>query len=362
MQFHLNLLKTVNTNLFIQNSSTALVTYVFNKIEIPIVAELNHVQNKCYVTSFTTQYILYVQEEVLKSTKYSSTQKIIVRYFTPLILKAAQFIKIANISWINNSLVSTPLYHNTWNTINTNELVNTILKKYPNKTIAYRSVVPLTNPILFKKLKNAHYLPLMGRQIYIFDPKTSIYKKKRSFQMDKKLAEKQQKYYWSVLNTENEKELDRIFDLYQKLYLEKHSVYNPIYTKVFIKNGIGNFKLRFEVLKDKDTDLIVAVQGIHETESIINTSFIGYDQTIPQKEGLYRLMNYELMRQAIEKEKILNMSSGAGDFKLKRGGVATFEYQMIYTKNLSFFRLRLWKFLAKKLDKMAKKQMMALKI
>jgi hypothetical protein len=73
-------------------------------------------------------------------------------------------------------------------------------------------------------------------------------------------------------------------------------------------------------------------------------------------------MNYELMRQAIEKEKILNMSSGAGDFKLKRGGVASFEYQMIYQKNLSSFQRKLWKYLARTLNKTAKQQMIELKV
>lgn len=354
--------KSVPTNTLIENSEALLEIYREAIDEIPILIENKNTKNRCYVTSFITQYILYTREEVMKSSKYSIRQKRLVKYVAPLLLPIANLFLKQNIVWVNNNLTSTPLYKSNWHFYDVNTLTYKLLEYYPKDVIIYKCIELFTNPKLFKKFTEAGFIPLLGRQVYIFNPRTSNFKKKRSYQMDKKFAEKQNRFYWTELDTDNAEDVNRVLELYKKLYLEKHSIYNPHYTEIYIKNGIGNFQLRFEILKDKENEMIVAVQGIHETDTIINTSFIGYDQNLPQKIGLYRLMNYELMRQAIVKEKILNMSSGAGDFKLKRGGQASFEYQMIYPGNLSIFQRKLWKFLANTLDKSVKKQMEELKI
>lgn len=353
---------SLSTNPFIENSDALLNIYRKAINEIPVVTEAKNKKNRCYVTSFKTQYILYTREEVLKSSKYSIQQKRLVKYISPFLLPIANLFLKQDILWVNNNLTSTPLYNKNWQLYDIKKLTNQFLAHYPKQVIIYKCVEPQTNPVLFRKFIDEGYISLLGRQVYIFDPKSSNYKKKRSYQMDKKLAEKQDRFYWTDLDMENHQDVQRVLELYKRLYLEKHSIYNPIYTEAFVKDGIGNFRLRFEVLKDRENKKIVAVQGIYETDKVINTSFIGYDQSLPQKLGLYRLMNYELMRQAIVKEKILNMSSGAGDFKLKRGGQTSFEYQMIYPGNLSLLQRKIWKFLAKTLEKTAKQHMKDLKV
>lgn len=353
--------KSINTRQFIKNSNALLDLFKIYTEEVPVLIENYSRENRSYVTSFLTQYILYAKEEVLKSSKYSKLQRLVVKYASPMVLLLAKLFTNNKLIWVNSNLTSTPLYNSKWNSYNLDELSAMFLEHYPKKNLIYKSIEPLTNPELFKKFKSGNFIPLLGRQVYIFDPNSLNYKKKRSYQMDKKLSEKQERFYWKLLDLNNDKDIECVLNLYKKLYLDKHSEYNPIYTKEFVRNGIGSFKLRFEVLKDKLSDSIVAVQGINETDKVINTPFIGYDQSLPKKLGVYRLMNYELMRQAIEKEKVLNMSSGAGDFKLKRGGEASFEYQMVYEKNLSIFQRNIWKFLANILDKTAKEQMRSLK-
>lgn len=353
---------SVSTTTLIENSDALLDIYKKAIDEIYVLTEFKSPRNRCYVTSFMTQYVLYVKEEVLKSPKYSKRQKRWVKYASPIILKLVKLVLKQDIAWVNNNLTSTPLYGENWQHYDINTLNNQLLDYYPKKVIIYKGVEPQTNQELFKTYLEAGYIPLLGRQVYIFDPKSSKYKKKRSFQMDKKLAEKQTRFYWTDLDINRPEDIKRVIEIYRELYLEKHSIYNPIYTESFIKTGIGNFRLRYEVMKDKSNDRIVAVQGIHETAEVINTSFIGYDQNLPQNLGLYRLMNYELMRQAIAKNKILNMSSGAGDFKSKRGGTSSFEYQMIYPKNLSLFQRTVWKHLANILEKTAKQEMSTLKV
>lgn len=355
-------LKSFNTKALIENSDAFVELYQLYLDEIPVLTETHNSKNRCYVTSFLTQYIRYTCEEVLKSEKYSRKQKQLAKYVSPIILHLAKIVLRQNKSWINNNLTSTPLYNGNWQLYDIDKLTADILKKYPGNTIIYKSVEPLTNPLLFKKLKASGYIPLLGRQVYIFNPNTSDYQKKRSFQMDKKLAEKQDRFYWTALDDNDHDKVGRALTLYKNLYLDKHSIYNPIYTADFIKRGFGDFRLSFDVLIDQKNDKIVAVQGIHETDSVLNTSFIGYDQHLPQKLGLYRLMNYELMRRAIAKGKCLHMSSGAGDFKLKRGATASFEYQMIYPGNLTTIQLKIWRSIAQFFEKTVKGQMEKLKV
>jgi hypothetical protein len=355
--------KSYDTKTFIENSSAILDLFKLYSDVIPVVQDNKSHKNSSYVTSFIAQYILYTREEVLKSAKYTKNQKRLAKFVPLTILPVIKMILGNDIVWINNNITSTPLYNTKWDLYDIEELSEKLMRNYSNSVLIYKSVESTTNPELFQKFKSNDYIPLLGRQVYIFDPKSSKYKKKRSFQMDKKLSQKQDRFYWAMLDLDNDHEIERVLELYKKLYLDKHSIYNPIYTKAFVKDGFGDFRLRFEVLKDKlNSQNIVAVQGIHETDKVLNTSFIGYDQSLPQELGLYRLMNYELMRQAIEKGKILNMSSGAGDFKLKRGAIASFEYQMIYPKNLSSLQKKIWMYLAKTLEKTAKQKMLELKV
>lgn len=351
-----------NTAFFIKNSHAFVDILKVYTEEIPIVKESNSNKNLSYVTSLSTQYILYTREEVLKSPKYLKKQKYLARYVAPVAYQFAKVMLRNRIIWINNNLTSTPLYNSNWDNIDILKLSRSLSELYPNKFIIFKSLEPLTDEVFFNKFAHQDFIPLLGRQVYIFDPQKSNYKKKRSFQMDRKLAKNQKRFYWSYLDLNNDSDITRVLDLYKKLYIEKHSLYNPVYTENFIKNGFGNFKLRFEVLKDKENDSIVAVQGIQETDRIINTCYIGYDQSLPTAVGLYRMMNYELMNQAIEKNKILNMSSGAGDFKMKRGATASFEYQMIYKKNLSKRYIKFWTFFANSLENKVKKQMQGLKV
>ncbi len=353
---------SLNTGLLIENSEAELNILKVKLEEIPVVCESVKSQNRSYVTSLLTQYILYTREEVLKSHKYSANQKRLAKFISPVFFQIAKAFIGNDLVSVNNNLTSTPLYNGKWDFYDIDKLSTFLAGYYKNKFIMFKSVEPKTNPSLFKTFVDLNFIPILGRQVYIFDPETSDYKKKRSFQMDKKLAEKQERFFWTDLDLDHEKDIERVLELYEKLYLEKHSIYNPKYTKRFITKGLGRFKLHFEVLKDKKDGKIVAVQGIHETEKVINTSFIGYDQDLPKRLGLYRLLNYELMRQAIQKRKLLNMSSGAGDFKLKRGAEASFEYQMLYAGNLSNVQKSIWHYLSDALDKNAKKQMKALKV
>ncbi|HVY71025.1 MAG TPA: GNAT family N-acetyltransferase, partial [Verrucomicrobiae bacterium] len=62
--------------------------------------------------------------------------------------------------------------------------------------------------------------------------------------------------------------------------------------------------------------------------------FIGYDTSLPQELGLYRVLVTMLLQRTAEEKLLLNYSSGAGDFKRRRGGEPVIEFNAIYTRHL----------------------------
>ena len=62
---------------------------------------------------------------------------------------------------------------------------------------------------------------------------------------------------------------------------------------------------------------------------------VGYDATLPQEKGLYRMLMALASQRARERKLLYNMSAGAASFKRNRGGVAALEYSAIYDAGLA---------------------------
>jgi len=75
----------------------------------------------------------------------------------------------------------------------------------------------------------------------------------------------------------------------------------------------------------------------------MTTPLFGYDLSIPQELGLYRILSLKLIEEATNRELVLHQSSGAGQFKKCRGGVPVIEYNAVYIRHLSLFRRIVWK-------------------
>ena len=62
---------------------------------------------------------------------------------------------------------------------------------------------------------------------------------------------------------------------------------------------------------------------------------VGYDSTLPQDTGLYRMLMALGTRRARERKMLYNMSAGAASFKRNRGGVRALEYSAVYNVGAS---------------------------
>ena len=125
----------------------------------------------------------------------------------------------------------------------------------------------------------------------------------------------------------------RITELYKMLYLEKHSRLNPIYTQKFVEHALSDGWLDFYGLRHISGRLD-GVFGCFKRGVLASTPFIGYDTARTSCRGFYRLLVAMLLRVTAENRWLLNYSSGAGEFKRRRGAVASWEWNALYVRHL----------------------------
>ena len=93
----------------------------------------------------------------------------------------------------------------------------------------------------------------------------------------------------------------------------------------------------------KNIENIHGVIGFWDRGGILTTPLLGYDLTLPQKVGIYRLLSLEIMKTGRKKNLLVNASGGVGDFKRKRGALSFVEFNGVYcSKNISMLQKLPW--------------------
>jgi hypothetical protein len=140
-------------------------------------------------------------------------------------------------------------------------------------------------------------------------------------------------------------DLPRLVQLYRALYLEKYSFYNPQFGERFFELAWKEKLLHFHALRHSATGRIDAVLGYFCRNGIMTTPVFGYDTSLPQKTGLYRMLSAVLLDIAKENGHLLHESSGAAEFKRNRGAVSEIEYSGVYDAHLPAYRRAGWSLL-----------------
>lgn len=292
-----------------------------------------------YLVSIVSQYIRYSNLEVQHAAGYSKASKWLVDVFSKLAEKLLIALRADQNIMVNNWLVSTNLYAAL--PLDKIEAIKAaLLAKYPNHAIVFRSITEGVNDALSHALLQQNFVPIASRQVYLLDPKTEEYKKKRPYQQDSKAWQKETTLHWDLLPLQQH-EVPLVRHFYHKLYLEKYSIFNPDYSDAFIWNAHNSGLMHFQCLRDEDK--LVAVQGISIRNNVATTPFIGYDYAQPVSRGLYRFMNVKLTQTAAENAALLNMSSGAAPFKKQRGGVGAYEYNYVFAAHCGLLQRNFWR-------------------
>jgi hypothetical protein len=170
----------------------------------------------------------------------------------------------------------------------------------------------------------------------MFDLKLENYLRKINTKRDMRLLS-DGNFEVVVQNQLKDEDFARIEELYNLLYLDKYSYHNPQFTRAFFKYCSDRNIMTFYCLRDR-AGVLQGVVAYYVRGGVLTTPFVGYNTALPQELGLYRRLIALSIRDTFEKNLIMNMSSGAPDFKRVRGGIPFIEYSAIYTRHLPWHR------------------------
>jgi phage pi2 protein 07 len=334
---------------FIKNVNSQLLALAIDDLVLPVTVNSQELEN-CYVCSPYNHYVTYSKEE-LKTLKNSFLEKIL-EFIINLLGLFLNWGQINKVVIVNNLLLSTNLYPNLTSE-EIHEITKYLQEGFPKHTIIFRSINTFINDELFNVFKNNGYHMIGSRQIYLFNSKDqSTVRTKMRWRLKQDFKLIQQQGYEVIDSSQiSLEEIPRLVELYNALYLEKYSYHNPQFSDRFLEMALENKALQIKALRKEGK--IDGVIGFYEINGIMTTPILGYDTTIPQEVGLYRMLSALLTVEAIEKGIILHQSSGAASFKRFRGFISNIEYSAVFYHHLPWRRQLVWRFLGVLVNKMA---------
>lgn len=292
-----------------------------------------------YVCSPYTAFISYAQEELAKLR--SPWLECGLRQFIHALDGFLRWGHINRVVHVNNWLLSTNLYP-AWDGTGLEAMHARLLADYPDHALLWRSLNPVTNGPVLRKLRGLGYRLIPSRQVYLFDARSN-FRITKNLRWDRRLAGETS--YLTVSHDElTPADFPRIIELYNQLYLDKYSQHNPHFTAELVALWHRTRSLVFTGLRAPDGRLD-GIVGIVERDGVTTVPVIGYATELPQELGLYRLLMLIAIEDAISRRLLLNLSAGAPHFKRIRGGIACLEYSAAHYSHLPIQRRLVWKLL-----------------
>lgn len=311
----------------IRNVETELEILQLEKMRLPLTRNETEYDNS-YVCSSYSAYISYAAEE-LHLLKSQWSQRFF-RTLIPLFSGLMKWGKINRTISLNNWLFSTNPFPNLDKTT-LQAITQQLSVQNPHHSLSIRSLNQYTNGQVIEDLKSLGWLMLPARQVYLY-PINGDWWKRNNVKNDLRLLRKTD---LTLVRPEEHQEADFI-DIercFHKLYIEKHSQYNPEFSADYLYTLHQQNLLEFYSFRDSD-GRIVSTSGIFTQHDVITMPVVGYDTDLPKSMGLYRLAIAQLLKITHERQQLLNLSSGAAHFKRHRGGRPEIEYTAFYCKHL----------------------------
>lgn len=325
-----------NPQKYIKNIyNTQLLIAKVDNVVFPITVADFHKDNT-YTVSPYSHYVSYGGFEEVKRLNNPPIEALIKLAMNPMAryFKQAELDKVV---FVNNYLLSTNLYPSV-NSDQLTALCEALRKWFPERVIIFRSVDERKNPHIYQALQANGYEMVLSRQVWYMQPAEAV--KTRQYKEDLRVL---RKHGYAVVDGKDltDEELKRALHLYNLLYLEKYSYYNPQFTFEFMKLARDQNILHLRALKRNGQ--INAVMGFFIRNGAMTQPLFGYDTTLPPEEGLYRLLTLITLQEGLQRNLLVHASGGVGKFKKVRGGQSTIEYNAVFSKHLPFTRQMPWK-------------------
>lgn len=321
----------------IQNVDAKIFILKIDDLLLPITVNEKEYDNAYVASNYVSVQLLKEYVDKLKSPFISFFAKPVMSLLG-LLLKG---IKINKMVYVNNWLCSTCLQPEL-SLGQVERLTGFLTKHFQDHMILFRSLHDYKGEHLLASLKKVYYRLVCIRQIYFFDyQKEHLFdnRAKRHHKSDSTLARKEN---YQVIEKEELQESDyaRILRLYQMVYIDKYTRYSPEFTENFLKGILGTPNIFLRALKKngKIDGFVALFKKNHE----MIICFLGYDTSLPQALGMYRMIMDLALQEAKKMKILLNLSSGSDTFKTLRGMLKKPEYLAVFDRHLPLYRQALW--------------------
>jgi len=206
-------------------------------------------------------------------------------------------------------------------------VLESVIERYPDRPIALRHVFEDSPPALLATLAQRGFQGLPARVVYTLDASQAI--KPKASHLKRDLALLARSNLAIVADADfTAQDLERALRLYQIIYRHRHSLRNPDYSIEFLQWARCRGLIELLGLRSS-TGQICAFAARHNQGSTTSVPMLGYDLEADRRDGLYRQLVAVLVREAGVRQQKFDFSSGAGDFKRKRGFEPRLELTML---------------------------------
>jgi len=206
-------------------------------------------------------------------------------------------------------------------------VLDSVIERYPDRPIALRHVFEDSPPALLATLAQRGFQRLPARVVYTLDASQAI--KPKASHLKRDLALLARSDLTVVADADfTAQDLERALRLYQIIYRHRHSLRNPDYSIEFLQWARRRGLIELLGLR-ASTGQLCAFAARHNQGATTSVPMLGYDLEADRRDGLYRQLVAVLVREAGLRQQKFDFSSGAGDFKRKRGFEPRLELTML---------------------------------
>ena len=328
-----------------RKSSHALVANVRTRMGLIQLGELllpfsvnEEEYDNSYVTS-TYAMVLYAEEEIKRHL--SRGVGLLLR---PLLEGLKRWFRLAQVNKVvilNNALISTNLIE----PIAPSQMAllqKALLERFPQHALLLRSLNPTLNGECLRALQRQRWTLVLSRSIYLIDSEKVLADRRR---MRRCLRDDEKLFSQEGVEVVPHEELlaedlPRIKRLYDQLYLEKYSQLNPQFTLAFFQEAWSSRSFTLTALRYHGE--LVGIVGWYSRGRAMTAPIFGYDTSLPQDLGLYRMLTFLTLQHAQETKTYYHLSAGAASFKRNRGATQELEYTAVAMQHLPLRRRLPW--------------------
>jgi len=337
---------------YLHNVQTEMFALAVDHLVLPLTVNTAEYDNS-FVCSPYTHFVTAAGEEVaeLRSPWLKKLMGSLFRTLKP-VLQGGELNKVVH---VNNWLLPTNLYP----TLTAQQIHDATLYLqtfFPDHAILFRSINRYYDGELAEDLQSNGYQLLPSRLVYIWNAADeSAIRSKARWILKQDFRRLSVGDYQVVSRQElGVREVPRIAELYNRLYIGKHSPFNPQYSEAFVELLLREGLLQVIALREHGR--IDAALGFFCRNGVISSPLFGYDTEMPKEMGLYRMLSALLVMEARKRSLLLHQSAGADEFKKCRGAVATIEYSAVYDRHLPWHRRLPWWLLSTVIHKVMKQK------